>query len=99
MMKQRARIETAFEIARVLVFGGSWRDCAAGCCECGSYVPMVSLPTAATLDKTTNAAIFRRVEAGELHHRLTASGALSVCLSSLLDAGHLSCAETADKSF
>lgn len=88
MMERRRRIETAFEFASVFIYGGNrWRDAAAWCAGCEGYVPMVSLLTAATLDRTTNAEIFRRVEAGELHHRVSADGSLLICLSSLLDTG------------
>ncbi len=85
MMNRRRQIEIAFEIARVFVFGGNWRNFAAWCRECESYVPMVAISTAATLEKTTCAEIFRRVETGELHHNLTDEGALIICFSSLLE--------------
>lgn len=85
IMEQRARIETAFEIARVFVFGSNWRDRTAWCCKCGSFVPMVTSLDAATLDKTTGVEIFRRAEAGELHYNVTDDGALLICLSSLLE--------------
>ncbi len=84
-MIQRRKIETAFEIARVFVFGSRWRDCAAWCSGCESYVPMITPLTAATLDKTSVREIFRRVESGKLHHKVTAKGALLVCFSSLLE--------------
>lgn len=83
----RGRIETAFEISRVFISGERWRDSAAWCPGCESYVPVITAFVAAALDKTTSAEIFRRVEAGELHHRVTADGQLLVCLSSLLDIG------------
>lgn len=83
-MTKRNTIETAFEIARIFIFGKHWRDSAAWCSECESYVLMISL-SAADLDKTTTIEIFRRVETGELHHEVSGKGALSVCLSSLID--------------
>lgn len=84
-MKQTRRIEIAFEIARDLVFGSNWRNCAAWCSGCESYVPMITIFTAATLDKTTYAEIFRRAETGELHHKVSNDGALLICFSSLLN--------------
>jgi len=86
-MSQRRSIEIAFEIARVFVCGDEdWRDCAAWCSECDGYVPMITLKNAAILENTTVAIIFRRIEAGELHHKTTADGKLFACFSSLLDA-------------
>lgn len=89
-MTRKKRIETAFEIARVFVYGEDWGANSAWCDQCESYVPMVTALMAATLDKTTIAAIFRRVEAKELHQHVTRRDALFVCLSSLIDAGKLS---------
>lgn len=95
-MTQKRRIEMAFEIARAFICGERWRDSAEWCDGCESYVPMVTTLAAATLDETTSAEIFRRVEATELHHKLTADATLLVCLSSLLYAGENSpIAETA----
>lgn len=91
-MTQRGRIETACEIARVFVCGENWRNSAGWCDGCKSEVPMITELNAAILEKTTCAAIFRRVEIGELHHQVTADGALRICLSSLLDVGdNLNC--------
>lgn len=86
-MTSKASIETAFEIARVFVYGDRWRANTAWCGQCESYVPLVTARTAAALDKTTGEAIARRVETRELHHRVAADGQLFVCLCSLIDAG------------
>ena len=84
-MNRRRQIEVAFEIASGFVFGSDWRDHAAWCSGCEGYVPMITIFTAATLDKTTCEEIFRRVETGELHHRVTDKGELLICFGSLLD--------------
>lgn len=85
MMSQRRNIEIAFEIARVFVFGNNWRNQAEWCSKCESYIPMVTTVTAATLEKTSIAEIFRRAETGELHHKTEVKGTLLICLSSLLE--------------
>jgi len=90
MLKEK-RIEIAFEIARVFVFGKNRQDQTAWCAGCETLVPMISLQTAATLEKTTYMDIFRRVESGELHYRFTNKNVLLVCFGSLL--------ETEQKSF
>ena len=84
MLEVSKRIETDFEIALVFVFGSNWRDCVKWCSECGSYVPMVTTLTAATLEKASIAEIYRRAETGELHFQVTVKGTLLVCFSSLL---------------
>lgn len=89
-MTQRGSIETACEIARVFVCGEHWRNSAAWCDGCQSEVPMITELTAAILEKTDGVTIFRRVETGELHHKVTADGALLVCFSSLLNDGESS---------
>ena len=83
MLKEK-KIEIAFEIARALVFGKNRQDHTAWCAECEAQVPMISLQTAAMLEKTTYADICRRVEKGDLHYRLTNKNALLVCFVSLL---------------
>jgi hypothetical protein len=86
-MTRKGKIETAFEIARVFIYGDRWNTNAAWCDRCESYVPLVTPLAAAGLDKTTPEAIAERVDAGELHHLVTADGTLLVCLGSLIDAG------------
>ena len=87
MLNENRLIETAFENALDFVFGGNWRDRAKWCSGCKTHVPMVTPLTAATLEKTTIAEIFRRAEDGELHFFVTVKGALLICFSSLLAAG------------
>lgn len=94
-LTRKGRIETAFEIARVFVYGDRWQANAAWCDQCESYAPMVTALTAAKLDRTTGDEIVSRVEASELHHWVTPDGALFVCLGSLLDAGESSTAAEA----
>ena len=53
------------------------------CPECKGQVLMLSTDEAAALTQTTARAIFRRIEAGQLHFLEAASGALLVCRASL----------------
>jgi hypothetical protein len=87
MLNEIRRTETAFENALEFVFGGNWRDRAKWCAGCGAHALMVTPLTAATLEKSTIAEIFRRAEDGELHFLVTAKGSLRICFSSLLAAG------------
>jgi hypothetical protein len=54
------------------------------CSACAAKVQMLAPDEAAALSRTTTRAIFRRVEAGELHFIETASGALFICRNSPL---------------
>jgi hypothetical protein len=73
--------------SKSFIYGDRWHTNAAWCDRCESYVPLVTPLAAAELDKTTPEAIAERVDAGELHHRVTAEGVMLVCLGSLIDAG------------
>ncbi len=53
------------------------------CPTCAAQVQMFSSDEAARLTQTTARAIFRRVEAGELHFVEAGSGALLICSASL----------------
>lgn len=84
-MTRKGKIEMAFEIARVFIYGDQWRWNAAWCERCESYVPLVTPASAAELESTTEEAIDRRMDTGELHHHITVEGTLLVCLGSLID--------------
>ena len=86
-MTRKGKVETAFEIARVFVYGDGWQANAAWCDRCESFVPMVTMQTAAKLDNTTGDEIIARVEAGKLHNWKSADGEVCVCLTSLIDTG------------
>jgi len=55
----------------------------AWCVDCAAQSQMISTDEAAWLLQTTARALFRRVEAGELHFRETEGGALLICRASL----------------
>ena len=60
------------------------RRCRAAWCEdCAEQVWMLAPDEAALLARTTTRAIFRRVEADDLHFLETEGGALLVCRNSL----------------
>lgn len=87
MLKEK-RIEIAFELANEFIFDKTRaEDQTAWCSGCGEFAPLISLQTAALLEKTTTVEIFRQAETGDLHHQATTEGALLICFSSLLDAG------------
>ena len=55
----------------------------AWCRECGEQVQMVGPEQAALVGQTTTRAIYRRVEAGEIHFTETARGELLICPQSM----------------
>ncbi len=54
------------------------------CAECAGQAQMVSVDEAAALAQVTARAIYRRVEASQLHFVETEDGSLMVCINSLL---------------
>jgi hypothetical protein len=57
------------------------------CKDCAAIVPMVTPESAARLTVATVRAIYRRIEAGDLHFAETANGLLLVCSDSLAATG------------
>lgn len=55
----------------------------AWCAPCGADVVMLTPDEAAALAQSTTRAIYRRVDAGELHYIETDDGALRICVNSL----------------
>ena len=53
------------------------------CQDCAAIVPMVTPESAARLTGATVRAIYRRIEAGDLHFAEAANGLLLVCSDSL----------------
>lgn len=98
-MTPKGTIETAFEIARVFIYGDRRHTNTAWCDRCESYVPLVTPLAAAELEKTTPEAIAERVDSGGLYHLVTAEGALLVCLGSLIDASSPADEEGVEKQF
>jgi hypothetical protein len=82
MMRTKTKTEIIFETWQRTTI--RWRRQRLDWCErCAAQVWMLAPDEAATLAQTTARAIFRRVEAGELHFLETAGGALLVCRASL----------------
>ena len=81
-IKREKLIITAETIQRTTI---RWRHTptVAWCEECAAQVSMLTTSEAAAITRTTVRAIFRRVEAGELHFVEPAGGELLVCRNSL----------------
>jgi hypothetical protein len=81
---KRTKTKTEIIVAtrqQITIRGRSRRD--AWCERCGAQVQMLAPVEVAALLQTTARAIFRGVEAGELHFLETADGGLLVCSNSL----------------
>lgn len=83
----KRRTEIIIEIDRVLVFSkrGSqelW------CATCGAEASLITVSEAAAVADTSVRTIYQRAESGTLHSSITHTGALLICLTSLLRDGH-----------
>lgn len=78
----KKRMEITLEIDRVTVV--SKRKSPVIWCEgCAALVGMVTVDEAAERERTSSRAIYRRVEAGQLHFAETPEGHLFICLNSI----------------
>lgn len=75
-------MEVSVETRRRITVRGSSRQ-ETWCTQCAAAVQMLTPGEGAALLETTARAIFRRVEAGELHFRESTNGGLRVCRNSL----------------
>ena len=83
-MKTTKKTQITIESERLLVLthGSSFYG---PCPACGDEVRMVTVAEAATLAKVSWRAIYRAVEADEVHFLETAAGGLFICCKSLND--------------
>jgi hypothetical protein len=82
-MKRRKRTVTVTETHSVTIIKSSGGT-PCWCPECDAEVWMASAEQAAVLSGVSARAVYRRIEAGEVHFFETPLGALRVCLHSLL---------------
>ncbi len=80
---KKKRTETTIETHQVQIVRRRRREVEAWCSDCAENVRMIAPESAAVLAQVTLRAVFRRVEAGELHFIETRDGALLICLNSL----------------
>jgi hypothetical protein len=86
-MRKKRRTEIVVEREQVLVIKRLDNRESRRCVECGGQTEMVSVDEGAVLTCLSARAIYRRVEAGQLHFIETEEGLLLVCVHSLLDPG------------
>lgn len=80
----KKRMEITIETTRVFLAGGRNSRIRAACEICGGEALMVLVDQAATLADKNLAAVYSRIESGEVHLGSTPEGSLLVCLNSLL---------------
>jgi hypothetical protein len=83
-MGKKRRTEITIETERLLLLKGARRPIFLWCEECRAEVKMVTPEEAAAATGVRLRAIYRRVEAGELHFTETPEGQLLICLNSIL---------------
>jgi hypothetical protein len=81
--KTRRTIELTVEHSQFFVLRKGRRFVLAWCGECAGRVPLFTLEEAARRARLSERAVYRKVEAGEIHFVETPEGALLVCLDSL----------------
>ena len=79
----KRRVEITFERERLLVVGRQRVSITDWCECCGARVRMVMVNEAARLTGTTDRAIYRLIEHGQLHFREESEAGLLVCVESL----------------
>ena len=82
-MTQRKRTSVTVATSSLSVIRPMGSSIELWCAICAAIVPMVSPEQAARLTGVTVRAIYRRIEAGDLHFAETANGLLLVCSDSL----------------
>jgi hypothetical protein len=88
-MQRKKKTEIIVEREQVLVLRRLDGQEPRWCVECAGQAQMVSVDEAALLTRLSARAIYRQVEASQLHFMETADGLLLVCIKSLLDTGNL----------
>ena len=82
-MKARRVTEITVQTEEAFVLHRSSGSPQASCAQCGALAAMVTAEEAAVLFGVAVRAIYREIEAGELHFEETAAGSVLVCLNSL----------------
>jgi hypothetical protein len=84
-MTAKRRTEITIETHRVIAIHGRRGAALAWCEACRASVQMVTPEAAAVLARVSPRAVYRWVEAEEVHFVETADGWLLVCLNSIAD--------------
>lgn len=82
-MKKRIRTEITVETHEIWVIRNSRAMSSVLCAECAEQSGMLTPEEAARLLQTSTRAIYRHVEAGQIHFSETTDGGLLVCPESL----------------
>jgi hypothetical protein len=83
-MRKTKRTRVTVETERLLVISRKGEATESWCQACGAMTRMVGLDEASAVSGQSQRQIARRVEAGSLHFSESPSGALLICLNSLL---------------
>jgi hypothetical protein len=85
-MRRKKKTEIIVEREQVLVISRLDDRQPRWCAQCSGQAQMLSIDEAAVLAHLRARAIYRRVEASQVHFVETEDGLLLVCINSLLDA-------------
>jgi hypothetical protein len=80
----KRRTEITIKTDRLIILRRSRNtERAAWCDACAAPTRLLNVDEAATIARSTSCAIYRRVEAAQLHFTETSEGRLLICLNSL----------------
>ena len=83
LLKIRRQTQITILTERTLTVAVSGKQIFGECAECRGGTQMLSVDAAAKIARVNSLAIFRRLEAGDLHFEETKEGSLRVCSASL----------------
>ncbi len=82
-MRQKSRAEITVETQQIVIIRQAEPLISRWCSNCAATVQMVASEKAAILLRSSQRAICRQVEAGQLHFSETGDGKLFICLNSI----------------
>jgi hypothetical protein len=82
---KRKKMEIIIEREQVLVIRRLDAQQSRWCAECSGQAQMLSIDEAAALARLSARALYRRVEASQVHFMETEDGLLLICINSLLN--------------
>ena len=83
-MKRTRRTKTTLELREVVVIRGSRKRNHVLCANCSEAAALVTIEDAVKMSGITARAIYRLIEAGEVHFAETADGLALICPATLL---------------
>src|SRR6266542_5901527 len=85
-MRRKRQAEVTVELDQIMVVKRRCGSVSGWCSDCGLEVLMLTPDEAASVTPASTRALYRLIDAGEIHFVETQTGLIRLCLPSLLDA-------------